>query len=396
MKTPDFGSLCAMELPDNRSTKPHVLPIYPTSAFEFDTINQGIDIFKGKVKAHSYGRYGNPTVDTVAKKIAMLESHGLDMEASALFVGSGMAAISTLMMATVKAGDTVLTQSNLYGGTTALIQQHLEAFGVQSIMIDFQDLDLVESTLKAHPNIRLMYMETPANPTMACVDLGALAALAKKYDCWSAVDNTFNTPYLQQPFKFGLDFIVHSTTKFLNGHGNSISGVIIGRDADLMKQKVWTTMKLIGTTGNPWDAWLTYNGIKTLELRMQRHCQNAMTVAQFLEQHPKVATVNYPGLPSHGSHELAQRQMRDFGGMLSFELKAGFEAGIAFMNRIEFCTLAPTLGDVDTLILHPASMSHASVPREVRYANGITDGLVRMSVGIETAEDILGDLERAL
>lgn len=396
MKTPNFGSLCTMELPDGRSTKPHVLPIYATSAFEFETINQGMDIFKGNIQAHSYGRYGNPTVDTVAKKIAMLESHGLDIDASAYFVGSGMAAISTLMMSTVKAGETILTQTNLYGGSTAMIQQHLEGFGVKCVMVDFQDLNKVEAALKADKNIRLIYMETPANPTMACVDLQAVSNLAKQYDCWTAVDNTFNTPYLQQPFKFGLDFIVHSTTKFLNGHGNSISGVIVGRDKKLMKERVWKTMKLIGTTGNPWDAWLTYNGIKTLEVRMERHCQNAMGVANFLEKHPIIKKVNYPGLASHSSHELAAQQMWKFGGMLSFELEGGFDAGVNFMNKIEFCTLAPTLGDVDTLILHPASMSHAAVPRAIRYENDITDGLVRMSVGIESLEDILADLKQAL
>ncbi|MEO0778596.1 MAG: PLP-dependent transferase, partial [Bacteroidota bacterium] len=231
---------------------------------------------------------------------------------------------------------------------------------------------------------------------MACVDLAALGALARKYQCHTAVDNTFCTPYLQQPFRYDIDFIVHSTTKYLNGHGNSTAGIVIGRDVELMQKKVWTAMKLTGTNCNPFDAWLTHNGLKTLELRMDRHCSNAQRVAEYLEQHPAVERVNYNGLPSHPDHELAKSQMSGFGGMLSFELRAGLQAGIDFMNRIRFCTLAPTLGDVDTLVVHPASSSHLNVAKEVRLRNGITDGLVRLSVGIENPADIIADLEQAI
>jgi methionine-gamma-lyase len=224
----------------------------------------------------------------------------------------------------------------------------------------------------------------------------AIAGLARKYERYTAVDNTFCTPYLQQPLRFGIDFVVHSTTKYLNGHGNSTAGAIIGRDKSLMKDKVWRTMKLVGTNCNPFDAWLINNGLKTLELRMERHCSNAMRAAQFLEKHSKVAKVNYVGLPSHPDHELASRQMRCFSGMLSFELTGGMQAGIDFINKLRFCVLAPTMGDVDTLAMHPASMSHSAVPREIRLLNGITDGLVRLSVGIENIEDILADLDQAL
>lgn len=391
-----FGSLCVYEFPDKRSTKPHQLPIYATSSFEFDGINEGIDIFAGKKEGHVYGRYGNPTIEAVADKIAKLETHGLDKDAHCILFSSGMSAISTLLMSVLKSGDKVLTQGDLYGGTSHLMTGVLQPLGIDVLFTDLKDLNNVEALIKADESIKLIYCETPANPTMTCVDLEAIGAIAQKYQRKSAIDNTFCTPYLQQAFKYGIDFVVHSTTKYLNGHGNSISGAVIGTDVAFMKKEVWSVMRLLGTNCNPFDAWLINNGIKTLEIRMDRHSSNAMKVALFLEQHPKVAKVNYNGLPSHPDHELAKKQMRQFGGMLSFELKGGLEAGIAFMNKIKFCTLAPTLGDVDTLILHPASMSHLNVPRAIRLKTGITDGLIRLSVGIETTKDIINDLDNSL
>jgi methionine-gamma-lyase len=391
-----FGSLCVKEWKDKRTTRPHQLPIYATSSFEFESIDQGMSIFQGKETGHVYGRYGNPTIEAVAEKITHLETYGLGIDAHGILLSSGMSAISTLALAVLKTGDKILTQGNLYGGTTEFLTKVLQPFGVATVMTNLKDLDKVEDILKTDPSIRLLYFETPANPTMACVDIEALAALARRYNRYSAVDNTFCTPYLQQPFRFGVDFIVHSTTKYLNGHGNSIAGILLGSDTTLMKTKVWTTMKLAGTNCNPWDAWLVNNGLKTLELRMDRHSANAQAVAEFLERQPQVERVNYNGLPSHPDHDLARRQMRLFGGMLSFELKGGLEAGKRFMNRIRFCTLAPTLGDVDTLALHPASMSHINIPKEIRLQNGITDGLVRLSVGIENVEDIIADLGQAV
>mgnify|MGYP000520353855 CR=1 FL=1 len=392
----NFGSLCVHEIPFLKTTEPHIMPLYSTSSFEFDSIDQGIDIFSGKAKGHAYARYGNPTVETVAEKIALLETHGLNLNAKAILLSSGMSAIATLVMGTLQSGDKILTQGNLYGGTTELFTKIFRPLGIETILTDLKDLNQVEELVKEDPKIRMLYFETPANPTLACVDIAALADIAKKYHRLSAIDNTFCTPYLQQPFRFGVDFIVHSTTKFLNGHGNSIAGALVGKDFERMDGKIWQAMKLVGTNCSPWEAWLLNNGLKTLELRMDRHSSNAMTIAQFLENHPKVARVNYNGLPSHPDHELAKRQMRDFGGMLSFELKDGLQAGIGFMNKIQFCTLAPTLGDVDTLVLHPASSSHISIPREIRLQHGITDGLVRLSIGIENVEDIIADLEQAM
>ncbi|MFT5169125.1 MAG: methionine-gamma-lyase [Saprospiraceae bacterium] len=391
-----MGSFCVHELQDNRTTKPHQLPIYATSSFEFENIDQGMDIFSGKTKGHVYSRYGNPTIEVVAEKIARLEAFGLDLDPKGMLFSSGMSAISTLMMATLEKGDKILSQGNLYGGTTELFTKIFSSFGIDLIMMDLHDLDKVAETIKADPGIKMLYFETPANPSMACVDIQGLADIAQKYGRYSAIDNTFCTPYLQQPFKYGVDFIIHSTTKYLNGHGNSIAGAIIGKDRELMETKIWQAMKLVGTNCNPWDAWLINNGIKTLELRMDRHSANAQLVAEYLEQHPKVIKTNYPGLASHPDHEIAKKQMAAFGGMLSFEIDGGLEPGIGFMNKIELCVLAPTLGDVDTLILHPASMSHMNIPREVRLSNGITDGLIRMSIGIENVEDIISDLENAL
>lgn len=391
-----FASLCAQELHEHKTTKPHQLPIYATSSFEFEGIEEGMDIFRGTKKGHIYSRFGNPTIDTVADKLAQLESHGLNIDATGILVSSGMAAISTLLLATLRSGDKILTQGNLYGGTTELLKKVLRPIGIETLTVNLEDLDQVESSLRDDASIRLVFFETPANPTLACIDLEGICRLAHHYDCYAVADNTFCTPSIQQPLQFGADFVIHSTTKYLNGHGNGIAGVIIGKSQALMQERVFTTMKLAGTNCNPWDAWLINNGLKTLALRMERHSQNAMAVARFLSEHPQVENVNYPGLPGHPSHEIAKKQMKRFGGMLSFELKGGLEAGKSFMDRLEMCSLAPTLGDVDTLILHPASMSHVNVAPEERRKYGISDGLIRISVGIEAIEDIIADLERGI
>jgi methionine-gamma-lyase len=391
-----FGSLCVHDFTKKINNQPHQLPIYASSSFAFENLAQGMDIFSGKQAGHLYSRYGNPTIDTVADKIANLETFGLEMEAKCFLFSSGMAAISSLLMASVKSGDQVLTQNNLYGGTTYFFQQILEPLGVETIFADFSNLENVKALLEKNKKVKMIYLESPSNPTLACVDLEKIAALAQSFGVKTAIDNTFSTPYLQQPFRFGIDFVVHSTTKFLNGHGNSISGAVIGKDVDFMLEKVWKVMKLVGTNSNAFDAWMLNNGMKTLELRMDRHCANADALAHFLQKNKNVAHVNYPSLVSHPDYELAKKQMRASGGMLSFELIGGFDSAVKFMEKLEFCTIAPTLGDVDTLIVHPASMSHMDISKEEREAIGITDGLIRVSVGIENVEDILGDMESAI
>ena len=268
--------------------------------------------------------------------------------------------------------------------------------GIEVIIVDMRVLSEVEKAVNTHQNIKLIHLETPANPTIQCVDIEAITKIAQSKNILVSCDNTFATPYLQQPFKFGVDFVFHSTTKYLNGHGTAIGGVLLGKDIELMKTKVWKWYVLLGGNSNPFDAFLLMNGIKTLELRMERHCQNAKTLANYLQQHHAIEKVNYTGLTTHPDFEIASKQMSNHAPVLSFELKGGLEAGISFQNKLQMCTRAVSLGTVDTLISHPASTTHVSVPKEERIKFGITDGLIRLSVGIENIEDIIADIEQAL
>jgi len=390
-----LASLCVKEYPDQRTTKPHQLPIYATSSFEFENMEEGIDIFTGIKSGHSYGRYGNPTMDTVAKKLADLEAFGTGLSSYGFLTSSGMSAISTFILSVLKTGDTILTQEDLYGGTTEMLHKVISSSGIKSIFTDLTAYDGVEQILQNDRSIKLLYFETPANPTMKCIDIHQISRLAKKYGVITCADNTFCTPVVQQPLALGIDFVIHSTTKYLNGHGNSIAGVIIGHEEKYKKQ-IWTTLKLLGTTCNAWDAWLINNGLKTLPVRMEKHASNAMTISTFLEKHPRVTKVNYNGLPSNAYHHIASKQMKTFGGMLSFEIDGSLKTVVGVLNKLKFCTKAPTLGDVDTLVLHPATSSHLNVDKSQREASGITDGLVRLSVGIEDVNDIINDLEQAL
>ncbi|MBS1575865.1 MAG: PLP-dependent transferase [Bacteroidetes bacterium] len=380
----------------------HLTPIYAASTFVYDEAEQGMRRFSGKEEGYIYSRWGNPTFSEAERKIAALESYsitdksGNPLELKALLQASGMAAITTLMLMNLKAGDKVLSHYSLYGGTEELITNLLPRLGIQSVIVDLRDLNKAEDAIKNDPAIKMLYLETPANPTIQCVDIEELTYIAKKNKLTVACDNTFATPYLQQPFQYGVDFVIHSTTKFLNGHGTSIGGVLIGRDIELMKSKAYGTLKTLGGNANPFDAFLLINGIKTLELRMERHCHNAMEVAHFLEQHPAVLKVNYNGLSEHPDHFVAMKQMKHPGAMMSFELKGGIQGGITFMNKLKMCTRTVSLGTCDTLLCHPASMTHYSVPREAREKYGITDGLIRMSVGIENVQDIIIDLDQAL
>ena len=303
--------------------------------------------------------------------------------------------MSTLFLSTLQTGDTVLSHYSLYGGTYELMHKVLADNGIKVIIADLRDLNIVEDCIKKN-KIKLVHIETPANPTIQCVDIEAVTKLAKQHNILVSVDNTFATPYLQQPFKYEVDFVFHSTTKFLNGHGTAIGGVLIGKDNEHMRTKVWKWHVLLGGNSNPFDAFLLSNGLKTLELRMDRHCSNAMKVAEYLQQHKKIEKVNYVGLTSHPDFATAKKQMKLPGSLMSFELKGGLEAGKKFINALQLCISATSLGTVDTLISHPASTSHMSVAKEERLKFGITDGLIRLSVGIETIEDIIYDLEQAL
>lgn len=374
----------------------HQTPIYASSTYVFDTAEQGMRRFSGKEDGYIYSRWGNPTITEAEEKIAVLETFGLGIEAKGILHSSGMAAISTIMLAALKAGDKIITHYSLYGGTDELITKVLPGLGITAIIADLRDLNKAKELIKADKAIKMMYLETPANPTIQCVDMEELSRLAKKNGLLVVCDNTFATPYLQQPFRYDVDFIVHSSTKFLNGHGTAISGILLGKDIEWMKTKITKVHRLLGGNSNPFDAFLLIQGIKTLEVRMERHCHNAMEVAGFLEEHNAIAKVNYTGLTSHPDHYIAMKQMRHPGPMLSFELKEGLQAGIDFMNKLKMCVRTVSLGTCDSLLSHPASMTHYSVPKEERIKYGITDGLIRMNVGIENIQDIINDLDQAL
>ena len=390
-----LNSYCVKGGKRNESTKAHQLPLYLSSSFVMEDSQEAVDIFTGQKKGHVYSRYGNPTIDTVANKIAYLEGYDLKDETYGFLTSSGMSAITTLMMSTLQFGDAVLTQGNLYGGSTELLKKILSRMGIDTIFTNLQDLDAVEDIIKENGNIRLLYFETPANPTMACIDIEAINIVASRYDVPTAIDNTFCTPYLQRPLSMGTDYVIHSTTKYLNGHGNSIAGAIITANYEASR-KIWETLKLNGSTCNPFDAWLLSNGMKTLAIRMDKHSSNAQSIAEYLSQHDKVTHVNYNGLLDHPDHEIAKKQMSQFGGMLSFTVVGGQAEALATIDRLQYCTHAPTLGDVDTLVLHPATSSHLNVDHSMREKNGITDGMVRVSVGIEDVDDLIADFEQAL
>ena len=380
----------------------HLTPIYASSTYVFDEAEQGMRRFSGEEKGFIYSRWGNPTIAEAEEKIAALESFGVTDEAGkplqlkAILHASGMAALSTLMISNVKSGDKILTHFSLYGGSQELLEKVLPPLGIEVIIADLRDITAAEALMKTDDKIKLLHLETPANPTLNCVDIEELTKLAKQHHLIVSCDNTFATPYLQQPFRYGVDYIFHSTTKFLNGHGTAIGGVLLGKDLEKMNGHVTKVHRLLGGNSNPFDAFLLTTGMKTLEVRMERHCHNAMEVAGFLEAHTAISKANYLGLPSHPDYATAAKQMRHPGAMLSFEMKDGLEAAKKCIDKLQMCIRAVSLGTCDTLLCHPASMTHFSVPKEKRELYGITDGLIRMSVGIENVQDILGDLEQAL
>jgi len=383
----------------------HVTPIYQTSTFNFPDVATGAGIVARTQPGYYYTRLGNPNLEQLARKIALLE--GLDLirshpesEPDSLVAGqvfaSGMAAITAVLLSCLKTGDTIVAQEAVYAATFTFLKEIAQSLGIRVAWVrDFSQLGW-EAAFKANPGAKLAYVETPANPTMAVVDLKMVAELAHQHGAWMAVDNTFASPYCQRPLSLGADIVAHSTTKFLSGHGALTGGVVVSSHPDYIHKSLYTFLKVLGGIPSPFDTWLANLGLKTFELRMQRHCENTMQVARFLAAHPAVEVVHYPGLEDDPGHAVAERQMYSYGGMLSFELKGGMQAGIRLMERVRLATLAVSLGNVDTLIEHPASMTHGPVPREDRLNQGITDGLVRLSVGIENLPDILADLEQGL
>ncbi|ACB85811.1 methionine gamma-lyase [Natranaerobius thermophilus] len=364
------------------------VPIYQSSTFVFDSVEQGASRFTGEEDGYIYTRLGNPTQSSLEKLMANLEG-GED----ALAVSSGMAAISSAIMSLLSCGDHMIVSNPLYGCTHSFCVDILPEWGIEVTFVDMTDPDNIYKAIKS--NTKVIYTETPANPTLYLIDLERVAKIAKEKNLTTITDNTFMSPYLQRPLELGIDVVVHSATKYLCGHGDTVAGMIVG-PKKIIDNINGTTIKNFGGIIGPFDAFLILRGVKTLTLRMDKICENAKKIAEFLDNHPAIEKVYYPGLESHPQHELAKRQMRNFGGIVTFELADGYEAGKKLLNNVEVCTLATSLGDVDTLIQHPASMTHYVVPKEEREKNGITDGLVRLSVGIENVNDIIEDLKQGL
>ena len=366
-------------------------PIYQTSTFEFESVEQGGRRFAGQEPGYIYTRLGNPTVTSVEEKVAALEGGE-----AALGTAAGMGAISSALWSSVVAGDEIVASDTLYGCTFALLNHGMTKFGVSVKFIDMANLEAVKAALS--PATKVVYLETPCNPTLKVVDIEEIAKIAHGYnkDIRVIVDNTFASPYLQQPLKLGADTVVHSATKYINGHGDVIAGFVVGKADFIAKVRMFGLKDMTGAVMSPFDAFLIARGLKTLDIRMEKHCANAMKVARFLHDHPAVAKVYYPGLEDFEGYEIAKKQMKLPGGMMSIELKADRDKVAAALNKLQLCTIAVSLGDAETLVEHAASMTHSTYTKEELAASGISEGLVRISVGLEDAEDIIADLKAVL
>jgi methionine-gamma-lyase len=365
-----------------------VTPIYQTSTFAFKNAQHGADLFSGKEQGFIYTRIGNPTIKVFEDAMAELEQ-GF----GGIATSSGMAAVSSVYMALLGQGKHIVCSSSVYGPSRMILERDFSRFGVEMSFVETSDLAQIEKAIR--PNTTVLYIETPANPTMLITDIQAASDIAHKTGITVVVDNTFSSPYLQNPLLLGADVVLHSITKYINGHADVVGGVIVAKE-EAMYKKVRSSMIYLGGNMDPHQAFLTHRGLKTLGVRMDRAQENAEVVAVYLENHPKIAWVLYPGLASHPQHELAKKQMKGFSSMISFGVKGGLEAGKTLMDNVHLAILAVSLGGVETLIQHPASMTHAGMTKEGRAEAGITDELVRFSVGIENVEDIIEDLDQAL
>ena len=368
--------------------RPLTPPIYQTSSFAFEDADEGAALFLGQASGYIYSRMGNPTVEALENSIAALEGGH-----KSLACGSGMAAAHTAIASLVSAGDHVVCSDSVYGPTCTLLEKIMVRFGVESTLVDTSDPEKVKAAMR--PNTKVLFVETPGNPTLVMSDIAAMAEIAHAGGAKLIVDNTFMSPVLQRPFDFGADVVMHSLTKFLNGHADVVGGAVVVKDEETYKH-FRVQLNHFGGVLPPMESFLVHRGIRTLALRMERHCQTGLKVARYLEGHDKVAWVRFPGLESHPQFELTQRQMKGPGGLIACELKGGLEAGKMLMNSVQLWTLAVSLGGVESLLQHPARMTHASMGAEARKRAQITDGLVRLSVGIEDADDLIADLDQAL
>ncbi len=366
-------------------------PIYQTATFEFDTVEQGGARFAGTETGYVYSRTANPSLTQVEVKMASLESGE-----AALAAGSGMGAISTALWSILVAGDEILASDTLYGCTFSLLNHGLPNFDIHTKFVDMVNVENFKKYLS--PKTKVVYFETPCNPTMKILDIEAIAAAAHAYnpDIRVIVDNTFCSPYLQRPLDFGADVVVHSATKYINGHGDVIAGFVIGKADFIDHCRKFGLKDMTGASMSPFNAFLIARGLKTLDIRMDRHCANARKVAEFLRSHPAVSKVYYPGFEDFEGYAVAKKQMKDFGGMLSFEMKADKAGTAAALNKLQLCAIAVSLGDAETLLQHPATMTHSTYTSEELAKAGISEGLVRLSVGLEDSDDVIADLKQAL
>ena len=364
------------------------VPIYQTSTFAFKSADEGARCFSGESDGFIYTRIGNPTIAALERQIAILEK-GF----GGVAVASGMAAVSTIYMAFLKSGDHIVSTDAVYGPSRGIMESYFRKFGVESSYVNTANLDDIGNAIR--PNTRMLFIETPTNPTMVISDLKACCEIAHRHGLVVVVDNTFSSPYLQRPIEFGADVVFHSMTKFINGHADIVAGIIVAKNEELYKI-IRPAMVGMGCNMDPHQAYMVLRGVKTMAIRMARAQENAAKVAEYLEKHPKVAWVKYPGLKSHPQYALAEKQMAGPGAMISFELKGGLSAGKVLMDNVRLAMLAVSLGGIETLIQHPATMTHSKMSRENREQAGITDGLVRFAVGIEDLKDIVFDLEQAL
>jgi methionine-gamma-lyase len=363
-------------------------PIYQTATFKFKNADQGARLFQGEETGYVYTRMRNPTVEAMEDGVAILEGG-----AKAIGCASGMAAVHTLLASVLKAGDHLICTASSYGSTITLLQNVLPLFKIETSFVDTHKLDEVKKAIK--PNTKLLFVESPCNPTMMMSDIAEISKIAKSANIKLAIDNTYCSPILQKPFELGADYIIHSMTKFINGHADVVAGIIVIKNEEEFPH-FRKMMNHFGGIIDPFNAFLVHRGIKTLKLRVEAQQKNAQLIAEFLEKHPKVEWVLYPGLKSHPQYELGQRQMRGSGALMVFEVKGGIEAGKTLMNNTEIIQLAVSLGGIESLIQHPASMTHALMGPEARLAGGISDGMVRLSVGIEDANDLIAELDRIL
>ncbi len=364
------------------------IPIYQTSTFKFESAEQGRKRFLGEESGYIYSRLGNPTIEALESALAELE-HGY----AALATSTGMAAITTMYFSLLNAGDHMIGSECMYGPARVVMEAEFSKKGIESDFVNTADLEAVKRLIK--PNTKLIYVESPTNPTMEVTDIAECAKIAHENDALMVVDNTFLSPVLQNPLDLGADVVIHSMTKFINGHTDVVAGAIICKEQSVY-ERIRSVLRSLGGTMDPNQAWLVLRGLRTLALRMEKAQDNAQKLAEFLDGHPAVDVVHYPGLPTHPQYALSQKQTRGSGAVMSFELKGGYEAGEALMNKVSVALLAVSLGGYESLIQHPASMTHASVPKKERIAAGISDGLIRLSVGCEDVEDLINDFEQAL